>query len=132
MQYGKTALEAVMKSIAGHESSLVPPPVDYKGNFFADARKALVGVGIIYYNEKWGGFASLDKGKDSRCFIERKDYIKPISVFKMRKGCMGLPISVKVSGGSVRYLRSNVHYKYYTTVELLYEIWNCLYMTLTS
>lgn len=46
-KYGRQALENVIKSICGIEKPLAKPPQDYKGNFFADARLALVGVGII-------------------------------------------------------------------------------------
>uniref|UniRef100_H2YSL2 Uncharacterized protein n=1 Tax=Ciona savignyi TaxID=51511 RepID=H2YSL2_CIOSA len=33
-KYGRKALELVMKSIAGYDSPIVPPPKNYKGNFF--------------------------------------------------------------------------------------------------
>lgn len=33
-KYGRAALEATMKTIMGYESPLVPPPQDYKGDFF--------------------------------------------------------------------------------------------------
>uniref|UniRef100_H2YSL0 Protein strawberry notch homolog 1 n=1 Tax=Ciona savignyi TaxID=51511 RepID=H2YSL0_CIOSA len=35
-KYGRKALELVMKSIAGYDSPIVPPPKNYKGNFFND------------------------------------------------------------------------------------------------
>ena len=34
LQYGRAALEAVMKSILRHETPVVSPPSTYKGNFF--------------------------------------------------------------------------------------------------
>ena len=34
LQYGRAALEAVMKSILRHETPVVSPPSAYKGNFF--------------------------------------------------------------------------------------------------
>lgn len=33
-KYGRTALESVMKAIMGKEAPIVPPPQDYKGDFF--------------------------------------------------------------------------------------------------
>lgn len=35
-KYGRTALEAVMKTIMGYEIPMVPPPEDYQGEFFKD------------------------------------------------------------------------------------------------
>ncbi|KFM82075.1 Protein strawberry notch-like protein, partial [Stegodyphus mimosarum] len=46
-KYGRTALETAMRAIMEYEHPLVPPPSDYKGNFFYDVRKALVGVAMI-------------------------------------------------------------------------------------
>ncbi|XP_045468793.1 protein strawberry notch homolog 1-like isoform X4 [Harmonia axyridis] len=46
-KYGKSALELVMKAVVGKDHPLIPPPVDYKGNFFQDVSKALIGVGLI-------------------------------------------------------------------------------------
>ncbi|XP_028893788.1 protein strawberry notch isoform X1 [Zeugodacus cucurbitae] len=60
-KYGRTALETVMKTIMGYESPLVPPPTDYKGDFFKDIAGALVGVGIIVNSESNPGVLSLDK-----------------------------------------------------------------------
>lgn len=60
-KYGRSALEAVMKTIMGYESPLVPPPTDYKGEFFKDIAGALVGVGIIVNSEAMPGVLSLDK-----------------------------------------------------------------------
>ncbi|XP_018782832.1 PREDICTED: protein strawberry notch isoform X2 [Bactrocera latifrons] len=60
-KYGRTALETVMKTIMGYESPLVPPPNDYKGDFFKDIAGALVGVGIIVNSESNPGVLSLDK-----------------------------------------------------------------------
>ena len=33
-KYGRAALEATMKTVMGYEQPIVPPPDDYKGNFF--------------------------------------------------------------------------------------------------
>ena len=53
-----------MRAIAGIEPSLVAPPASYAGGeFFKDAREALIGVGLLYYNERWGGFPTLEKGE---------------------------------------------------------------------
>lgn len=60
-KYGRTALETVMKTIMGYEAPLVPPPTDYKGDFFKDVAGALVGVGIIVNSEASPGVLSLDK-----------------------------------------------------------------------
>uniref|UniRef100_W8AWV2 Protein strawberry notch n=1 Tax=Ceratitis capitata TaxID=7213 RepID=W8AWV2_CERCA len=60
-KYGRNALETVMKTIMGYETPLVPPPTDYKGDFFKDIAGALVGVGIIVNTETNPGVLSLDK-----------------------------------------------------------------------
>nr|CAB3265878.1 protein strawberry notch homolog 1 [Phallusia mammillata] len=46
-KYGRRALDSIMRSIAGYEAPIVPPPSDYSGNFFRDARQALLGVGLL-------------------------------------------------------------------------------------
>lgn len=46
-KYGRMALESAMKTMMGYEHPIVPPPEDYKGDFFADIQNALVGVGMI-------------------------------------------------------------------------------------
>ena len=33
-KYGRAALEATMKTIMGYETPIVPPPSDYRGDFF--------------------------------------------------------------------------------------------------
>lgn len=60
-KYGRSALEAVMKTIMGYESPIVPPPQDYRGDFFKDVAGALVGVGLIVNSEAMPGVLSLDK-----------------------------------------------------------------------
>ncbi|XP_059611939.1 protein strawberry notch isoform X2 [Phlebotomus argentipes] len=60
-KYGRSALESVMKTIMGYEQPMVPPPSDYKGEFFKDIAGALVGVGIIVNSEAMPGVLSLDK-----------------------------------------------------------------------
>lgn len=60
-KYGRTALESTMKAIMGYEPPLVPPPQDYKGDFFKDVADALVGVGLIVNSESMPGVLSLDK-----------------------------------------------------------------------
>lgn len=64
-KYGRSALEAVMKTIMGYEQPMVPPPTDYQGDFFADIAGALVGVGIIVNSEVNPGVLSLDKDYNS-------------------------------------------------------------------
>lgn len=84
-QYGRAALEAVLKAVTGQASSLIPPPQDYKGHFFqgmliqtvicwscdgpyfgsvvlTDVRAALIGVGLVVKDDK-SGLSILDKGK---------------------------------------------------------------------
>ncbi|XP_042225091.1 protein strawberry notch homolog 1-like isoform X1 [Homarus americanus] len=46
-KYGRMALESTMKTMMGYEHPIVPPPEDYKGDFFSDIQNALVGVGLI-------------------------------------------------------------------------------------
>lgn len=60
-KYGRSALEAVMKTIMGYETPIVQPPKDYKGEFFKDIAGALVGVGLIVNTEAMPGTLSLDK-----------------------------------------------------------------------
>ncbi|XP_060532767.1 protein strawberry notch isoform X2 [Cylas formicarius] len=60
-KYGRTALEATMKAIMGYDQPIVPPPRDYKGDFFKDVAGALVGVGLIVNSESMPGVLSLDK-----------------------------------------------------------------------
>lgn len=60
-KYGRSALEAVMKTIMGYERPIVEPPRDYKGEFFKDVAGALVGVGLIVNSESSPGVLSLDK-----------------------------------------------------------------------
>lgn len=60
-KYGRAALEATMKTIMGYDSPLVPPPQDYKGDFFKDVADALVGVGLICNSENMPGVLTLDK-----------------------------------------------------------------------
>lgn len=64
-KYGRSALEAVMKTIMGYEAPMVPPPADYKGDFFTDVAGALVGVGLIVNSETNPGVLSLDKDYNS-------------------------------------------------------------------
>ena len=33
-KYGRSALESTMRAIMGYEAPIVPPPKDYKGDFF--------------------------------------------------------------------------------------------------
>ncbi|CAH1982477.1 unnamed protein product [Acanthoscelides obtectus] len=60
-KYGRSALEATMKAVMGYEQPVVPPPRDYKGDFFKDVAGALVGVGLIVNSESMPGVLSLDK-----------------------------------------------------------------------
>lgn len=60
-KYGRAALEATMKTIMGYEAPLVPPPQDYKGDFFKDVADALVGVGLIINSDNMPGVLMLDK-----------------------------------------------------------------------
>ncbi|KAK3919054.1 Protein strawberry notch [Frankliniella fusca] len=60
-KYGRQALEATMKAIMGYEQPRVPPPQDYKGDFFKDVADALVGVGLITNSENMPGILMLDK-----------------------------------------------------------------------
>ncbi|CAL9682352.1 unnamed protein product [Knipowitschia caucasica] len=59
-KYGRNALEIVMKSIVKLDSPLVPPPAEFKGDFFKEIQGGLIGVGLISIEERSGGL-SLDK-----------------------------------------------------------------------
>ncbi|EEC05921.1 conserved hypothetical protein, partial [Ixodes scapularis] len=51
-RYGNEALQTMMSDLMEVETSpLIPPPKDWEGDFFADCRKALVGVGLVNENE---------------------------------------------------------------------------------
>ena len=60
-KYGRSALEAVMKSIMKYEQPIIKPPSDYKGDFFKDIADGLVGVGMITNSESSPGTLSFDK-----------------------------------------------------------------------
>ena len=45
-KYGRVALEATMKGIMGYERPVIPPPSDYKGDFFKGKLSVLI---IRYY-----------------------------------------------------------------------------------
>ncbi|XP_033748183.1 protein strawberry notch homolog 1-like isoform X1 [Pecten maximus] len=51
-KYGRVSLENVMKSSLGFESPLVAPPSDYQGDFNADVRKSLIGVGMVTVDDR--------------------------------------------------------------------------------
>ncbi|KAM8743137.1 protein strawberry notch homolog 1 isoform 5-T7 [Acanthopagrus schlegelii] len=59
-KYGRNALEIVMKSIVKLDSPLVSPPSDFKGDFFKEIQKGLIGVGLINVEDRSGAL-SLDK-----------------------------------------------------------------------
>ncbi|CAL1287186.1 unnamed protein product [Larinioides sclopetarius] len=59
-KYGRSALETTMRAVMEYEIPLVPPPSDYRGDFFADVRRALVGVALINENPM-NGYHMLDK-----------------------------------------------------------------------
>lgn len=60
-KYGRAALDATMKAVMGYEVPVVPPPADYRGDFFKDVAAALVGVGLICNSETNPGVLTLDK-----------------------------------------------------------------------
>ncbi|XP_073333867.1 protein strawberry notch homolog 1 isoform X1 [Pagrus major] len=59
-KYGRNALEIVMKSIVKLDSPLVSPPSEFKGDFFKEIQKGLIGVGLINVEDR-SGTLSLDK-----------------------------------------------------------------------
>ncbi|CAN7986972.1 unnamed protein product [Ixodes hexagonus] len=60
-KYGRAALETMMRGLMEMEiPPLVPPPEDWEGDFFADCRKALVGVGLVNEDE-FNKMQTLDK-----------------------------------------------------------------------
>ncbi|XP_064461172.1 protein strawberry notch homolog 1-like isoform X2 [Ornithodoros turicata] len=51
-KYGRAALETMMRALMKIEDPpFVPPPERWRGDFFADCRKALVGVGLVNEDE---------------------------------------------------------------------------------
>ena len=66
-QYGKLALESVMKTVCGFETPFVSLPEYNKGDFFRDCQQAFVGVGLIVKEQ--GVVPILDKGELAlRCY----------------------------------------------------------------
>uniref|UniRef100_A0A096LTX0 Protein strawberry notch homolog 1 n=1 Tax=Poecilia formosa TaxID=48698 RepID=A0A096LTX0_POEFO len=59
-KYGRNALEIVMKSIVKLDAPLVPPPSDFKGDFFREIQSGLIGVGLINVEDR-SGVLTLDK-----------------------------------------------------------------------
>ncbi|XP_041348616.1 protein strawberry notch homolog 1-like [Gigantopelta aegis] len=61
-KFGRTALEVIMKCVLNinGEVTLVPTPSNYVGNFFEDAKKSLIGVGMVTVQEN-SGFSNLEK-----------------------------------------------------------------------
>ncbi|XP_061763797.1 protein strawberry notch homolog 1 isoform X1 [Nerophis ophidion] len=59
-KYGRNALEIVMKSIVRLDTPLVSPPSDFKGDFFKDIQRGLIGVGLINVEDRYNTL-SLDK-----------------------------------------------------------------------
>lgn len=45
-RYGRKALASTLHAIIKSENPMVPPPEDYDGDFFGDAHKALLAVGL--------------------------------------------------------------------------------------
>lgn len=45
-KYGRKALASTMHAISKLENPIIPPPEDYKGDFFKDVQKALLDVGL--------------------------------------------------------------------------------------
>ena len=71
-KYGRTALESTFKAIMGYDAPVVPPPADYRGDFFKDIADGLVGVGLITQNEDVPGQVVLEKGyNDMSKFLNR-------------------------------------------------------------
>ncbi|XP_077479469.1 protein strawberry notch homolog 1 [Stigmatopora argus] len=59
-KYGRNALEIVMKSIVKLDTPLVSPPSEFKGDFFKDVQRGLIGVGLINLEDRYNAL-SLDK-----------------------------------------------------------------------
>uniref|UniRef100_A0A5S6QQW1 Strawberry notch AAA domain-containing protein n=1 Tax=Trichuris muris TaxID=70415 RepID=A0A5S6QQW1_TRIMR len=78
-KYGRVALETTLKSILGWVAPIVPPPADYKGNFFNDMLQFMEGVGFVY------------RESSSRPFQLEKD----INMTKFLNRILGLPVSAQ-------------------------------------
>ncbi|KAL3107892.1 hypothetical protein niasHT_019893 [Heterodera trifolii] len=56
--YGREALEVLLRTLVGDAAPIVPPPTDYTaGNFFEDMRTYLEGVGMLQQQPGGRGFA---------------------------------------------------------------------------
>ncbi|XP_054279208.1 protein strawberry notch-like [Macrosteles quadrilineatus] len=68
-KYGRTALTSVMNAVLNKVAPLVPPPQDYKGDFFKDCTDALVGVGVIL--KSMNGFHTMEREINISRFLNR-------------------------------------------------------------
>lgn len=48
LQYGRAALEAVLKAVTGQAAPMIPPPQDYNGHFFQGVVLSYIGALIFF------------------------------------------------------------------------------------
>ena len=53
LQYGRAALEAVLKAVTGQAAPMIPPPQDYNGHFFQGVVLSYIGALIFFPFATW-------------------------------------------------------------------------------
>jgi hypothetical protein len=92
-KYGRIALENVIKSICGLEKPLAKIPSSYIGdNFFADARIALNGVGMIVIQSSSSSSLLSTNNRNLQQAFPEKDYT---NINKFLNRLLGCPVNLQ-------------------------------------
>ncbi|KAJ6650177.1 Protein strawberry notch like 1, partial [Pseudolycoriella hygida] len=75
-KYGRKALSSTIRAIRKLENPMIPPPQEYDGDFFADAHKALLDVGLDLH-------AVADEGRKSD------------NIVRFLNRCLGVPVQLQ-------------------------------------
>ena len=54
LQYGRAALEAVLKAVTGQGVPMIPPPQDYRGHFFQGVLFSYDGLVVLLTSKLFG------------------------------------------------------------------------------
>ncbi len=98
----------------GYEAPVVPPPQEYKGDFFKAVADGLVGVGLITQSEDNPGAIVLDKGhNDMSKFLNRilgmKVELQNL-LFKYFSDTLSAIVTQAKRSGSYDQVRKEGHY----------------------